>query len=132
MKQQRKIKKHEWVLGFLGFMGLYGFLDDNPTAILFFAFFAFFSRFWDYKLQNEVEDERLIENRYKATLIAFKSSFSIIWLFAVFGCTVLPRLLEPLNIIENQYKFLLSVIAFGFAFAMILASYLTYRFDKKD
>lgn len=132
MKKQKKIRKYEWLLGFLGFAGLYGMFDNNPPEILFFAFFGFFSRFWDYKFQNEIEDERLIENRYRATSVAFKSSFSIVLLIIAVGCTILRALVKPLRSLENQYKFILAVIAFGFAFAMLLTSYLTYRFDKKD
>lgn len=105
---------------------------DTSSWFLFFAFFGFFAWYWEYKLQEGVEDERLTENRLKATSKAFNISFLIVWLGAVFGNTLMIRIFPLLADISNRYNYVMILIALGFALGLILRSYLTYRYDTKE
>ena len=128
MKSKIKIEKHLWLLGFLGFLGCLGFLQNS--GYLFFAFFGFFSWFWEYRLRQGGEDERLQGNRAKAAQRALTISMVIIW-----GSAILissggqnPTITE----LENKNSLMLMVISMGFALSLILSSYLTYRYDTAE
>lgn len=136
MRKQKRIKKYQWCMGFLGFLGLLGFqgLFQNPpgtvesSCFLFFGFFSFFSNYWEYKLQQEQEDERLIENRLKAQSISFGISMMIIWGGAILINPIFSNFLN----INTQYALTLILIAFGLAIGAILSTYLAYRYDTKE
>lgn len=137
MKNKKAIGKYQWCLGFLGFLGFAGFLKNfdgsqATTFYLFFAFFSFFGSYWEYKLQQEKEDERLIENRLRANSLSFRVSLLVIWIGAVLTNTVLPRFFTQMKSVQNRYSIALIFIGFGFAVGIILQSYLTYKYDTEE
>lgn len=134
IKKSGPIKKYQWCMGFLGFTGFLGFFDpsQDSTLFLFFGFFGFFSWYWEYKLQQSGEDERLLQNRLKATNIAFRTAIFMVWFGAMLVNNLLPKIFVKMQILQNKYHFITIIIALGYAVGLILASYLTYRFDNKE
>lgn len=116
----RGVSKYSFLLGFLGFAGIYG----EPSSLLWFGFLGGFSYFWWFKL-GQIDDERLIANRYKAGSISFRICFAIAFVLSViFGL---------LNIdFELLYRIQLLILALTFAISANLWAFLTYKFDLGD
>lgn len=122
-----RITPRPWmgIFGLLGFMGFVWIPFNEPTYVVFFGFFGFFAWYWEGKLAKEMADERLNENRNKATQISYQTVFAIVYASMILiGNLVGPK--DP----AKAYLVLNAVVALSFAFSLILAAYLTYRYDK--
>lgn len=95
-------------------------------------FFGFFSSYWEYKLQQVKEDERLIENRLRAKDLVFQIVMICIWLGSLIIVTILPTLFVKMQNTTLQLSLILLLISFSFAAGAILQSYLTYKYDTEE
>lgn len=129
MKKNQKIAIHPamGIFGLLGGMGLLGFMLDQPTFCGFFGFFGFFSWYWWGKLAKEPWDERLIENQLRATNLAMRLCFGLI-----FACMILSGNFIGSHNPQLAYPILISIVSLGFATAMNLTAYLTWKYDRED
>lgn len=130
-KRQVKVKQNSWLLGFLGFLGISGFFHtDLAYTFLFFSFFGFFGLYWEYKLDQQIQDERLIQNRYKASNKSYRIGFSIVWMGIILLNSTIPKIIPAMKNIEYQYSSVLLLIGLSFALVIILSSYLAYKYDN--
>ena len=117
-------------LGFLGFFGFLAFLDlDLPGFWIRFIFFGFFGFFYEGKMADTLIDERYVENKKKAQLMALKIAFGAI-IIALFFLS----LGEYFNFMSTEYLYRVgnSLIALSIALAMFLSEYLLYRYDHDE
>jgi hypothetical protein len=112
------------LFGFYGFKGFSGIKGD-ATDLFWFACFGNFSYFWWSKL-SKLEDERLISNKRKAGLIAFRTCFTV-----AFALSILSLLQPNLNF-EVLYRTQLLIVVLAVAISANLWAFLTYRFDMKE
>lgn len=119
----KKLTPFSWMLGFIGFSGFAG-LYSYPQYFLLLALFSGFQNFWWYKLGSQY-DERLIKNRLKAGLDAFK-----IAMILLFIATIILSLFD-LNYFL-LYKLELFLIGITFALGTNLWAYLTYKYDRDN
>lgn len=112
------------LFGFFGFKGFSGIKGD-ATDLLWFAFFGYFSYFWWSKL-SKLEDERLISNKRKAGLIAFRTCFTVAFVLSILS------LLQPNLNFEVLYRTQLLIVVLASVIASNLWAFLTYRFDMKE
>ena len=116
------VKRYTWMLGFVGFLGVKGFIDQ-PFYLLLFGMFGFFAHFWWYKIGSTL-DERLLYNRNGAAQLVFP------WFFgAMLGLSLGAYMLFPDP--WNLCRALMTILSLGYAGASITWAYLTYRYDLK-
>ncbi|WP_275400822.1 DUF3796 domain-containing protein [Enterococcus faecium] len=120
---KKELTNKSWLIGFLGFLGFLG-LKGEPNLFLFFAFFGGFQYIWLYKLGTNY-DERLIENRNKASIKAFQ----IALIFGLIANIILSFMYIDY---EMLYKGSLIIFSLTFAIGVNSWSYLTYKYDKED
>ena len=113
--------------GIMGFLGFLGFLFREPTFYTFFAFFGFFSWYWWGKLKIEQWDERLIANQLRATNKAMRLCFGL-----VYGGMIISANSIADNNIDTAYAILVIIVSLGFATALNLIAYLTWKYDQED
>lgn len=119
-----KRNRHYKFMGFLGFFGFGGFqyfINHNSSDLRQFAFFAFFSYFWISKIENEMEDERYIENSRNAK--AFTLNVAIVEFIILY-------LTLPLNFVTKEILTVTSALCFS---SLIITYAVTfYRFEKME
>lgn len=113
---KRKISS-KWFgcLGFLGFLGFKYFWTKDPLDLYLFCFLGFFSHFFIYRILDEKEDERMIENRKKAEALSYKVAFGILFLSCILGASKIPLSKEFFSIVAALAiftKVIVSVSAF--------------------
>ena len=115
-------------LGFLGFFGFLGFLD-LPGSWIRLIFFGFFGFFYAGKMSDTLMDERFMENKNKAQLMALKVAF-----VAIIIALLSVNLGEYFNFmsIEYLYRAVQILIALSIALAMFLSEYLLYRYGHDE
>lgn len=128
MNKQRRSHARPWtgIFGLFGFFGFTYFISHQIPFLTFFGFFSFFSYYWWGKMAGEMEDERLRENKQKAS--SFALSLSIAILFA--GTVLIGNFFT--DQIERAYALTVLLIALTFAVAINLSAYLTYRYDRGE
>lgn len=131
---RQKFISKAWVMGFMGFLGLLGFIFpvEGNFFLLFFSFFGFFGFYWESKINVDVVDERLLENKYKAASKAFNTAFVIIWIVAILMNSYTINFFPILNSPQAKYNCLLMTIGFSFAIAINLNAYLVYYYETKE
>ena len=127
MKKRIKIKSWMGIFGLAGFMGLLAFPFKEPAFLALFSLFGYFSYYWEGKLANEIQDERLTENRQRAQRIVMPAGFALV--FA--GMILIGGRLASTDP-ARAYGLLSALIAFTFAVSLNLSAYLTCRFDKGE
>lgn len=125
--QMKKIHPAMGLSGCLGFLGILGFVFNQPVFCTFFGFFGFFSWFWWGKLSQEPWDERLVSNQLRATNKAFSLCFGI-----VFNGMVLVGLLPGFQETGFALHSIISIVSLGFATALVLTAFLTSKYDRED
>lgn len=126
-KQRRKIPPAMGLLGLLGFMGVLGIEFKEPAFFSFFGFFGFFSWYWWGKLSKEQWDERLVANQLRATNNAMSLCFGFIFAVMVISGSLIGSRDPAL-----AYSILVSLVSLGFAAALNLTAYLTWKYDRED
>lgn len=71
-KQVKYPARWMWILGFWGFSGLSYFETGDTSKLFSLAFFAFFAYYFLNKITSQRQDERMMENHKKATILAGK------------------------------------------------------------
>lgn len=125
--QQRKIHPAMGILGILGGLGILGFIFKEPIFCSFFGFFGFCSWFWWGKLSKEQWDERLVANQLRATNKAMTAC--IVFIYA--GMILLGNFISSHNM-ALAYPLLISIVSLGYAIALNLSAYLTWKYDRED
>ncbi|NLY51584.1 MAG: DUF3796 domain-containing protein [Firmicutes bacterium] len=110
--------------GWFGFLGFLGSYSDEPQFV-FFAFFGFFSFCLVRDLAREMPEEQVMERYQRADSTMLK--FYQLLLAALFVLAVLNETIFRIQSVSM--KIVEFVIAFLFAFSLILRSYLIYRRD---
>ena len=127
-KKGRTVRSSMGILGIMGFLGFLGITLNQPTFCAFFAFFGFFAWYWWGKLaKEECYDERLIENKLKATIIATRYCFGLVFGLMIFSGNMIGDDNPAL-----AYKLLIIIVSLGFAMANNLTAYLTWKYDQED
>lgn len=125
----RKINPKLGFLGFLGFSGFLGFftynMDKTIFPFFFFVFFGFFGFFYEGKMSNTFIDERYKENKTKASMIADKSTITIIFISSVF-------LVQSSRSTDFMLICFIIMLSLSFALNIFLKNYLLYRYDKTE
>ncbi len=131
---RQKFISKAWVMGFMGFLGLLGFIFpvEGSFILIFFSFFGFFALYWESKVDDEIVDERLLENKYKAGSKAFNTAFVIIWIVAILMNSYTINFFPILNNPQAKYNCLLMTIGFSFAIGLNLNAYLLYYYETKE
>lgn len=124
--QRRKIRPSMGIAGVMGLMGFLGIGTGQPTFFAFFGFFGFFSWYWWGKLAQEPWDERLTENQLRATNFAMQFGFGFI-----FAAMIISGNLISSDNPTLAYSVLIAIVSLGFAAAMNLTAYLTYKYDRE-
>lgn len=127
MQHKFLIKPWMGVLGLLGFLGFLFFPLKEPFFLTFFCFFGFFSFFLEGKLAKELLDERLRNNRQKASGIAIRLGFTVVFISMILIGNIWGS--------ENPakaYVLLNAVISITYAFSLNLSAYLTYKLDRDE
>ena len=127
MRKQKRLKSWMGAFGLLGALGFLYFVFRDPFFTTFFCFFGGFSIYWEAKLAKEMQDERLVENRYKASKIALQSVFIAVFCIMILIGNVLGST-NP----AKAYVILNATIAIAFAAILNLSAFLTYKFDKGE
>ena len=125
--KRRNIHPAMGFFGLFGFMGLLGIAFNEPTFYSFFSFFGFFSWYWWGKLSKEQWDERLVANQLRATNKAMGLCFGF-----VFSGMILSGNFIGSHNTALAYPILIAIVSLGFAAALNLAAYLTWKYDRED
>lgn len=131
----RKINPKLGILGVFGFLGFTGFIPPAlhitsgftvPSFFFFFAFFGFFGFYYEGKMSDTFMDERFIANRHRATAIADKLSFAIVFLTAIMSISILR--------LDTYHTLGILIAGIGFAFGLsaFLQQYLLFGFENEE
>jgi len=124
-KQNLKIRSSMGILGLLGCLGFIAIAFKEPTFFTFFGFFGFFSWYWYGKLDLEKSDERLVANQLRATNTATRVTFG----FVFAGMIISGNYIES---VEIAYSVLICIVSLGFAAALNLTAYLTWKYEQEN
>lgn len=111
-------------LGFFGFLGFLGFIGCCWSRFVFFGFFGFF---YEGKMSDTLMDERFMENKNKAQLMALKAAFAVM-IIALSFLTVGGYFMS----IEYLLHVVHILTALAIALAIFLSEYLLYRYDHDE
>ena len=129
---REKLLSKIWIGGFLGFFGFTKFFLPEIESYFMFVFFIFFAWYWNNKIESGVVDERLLENKLKASSKGFGITFVIIYLTMILLNSATRYIFPFLNTIEARYDFLTAVVSLSLALGVNLTSYLTYKYEMQD
>ena len=116
------------LLGFLGFLGIWSYRAEREVfPFLFFGFFGFFGFFFEGKMSNILMDERFLENRKNAQLLAYRTGFSLTAMALIASSW---GWLFPSN--DGKLLFLTIALSLIYGLVVFLCEYLLYRFDHEE
>jgi uncharacterized membrane protein len=120
-----KIKKEMSFTGFSGLLGFLYFIFHEPFFLVFFSFFSFFAFWWWAKYTNVIEDERFLQDKFRAFQKSIRIGASAVFI----GMILLESIFSHLCV-STKYGVLIALISVCFSLTNILFAYLTYRNDK--
>ncbi|NLY21581.1 MAG: DUF3796 domain-containing protein [Tissierellia bacterium] len=129
---KEKILSKVWVGGFLGFFGFTKLFIPEIESYFMFMFFIFFAWYWNIKIDGEIVDERLLENKLKASSYGFGVSFLVIYIIIILLNSYTINFFPFLESIEARYDFLTAIVVLSLALGVNLTSYLTYKYEVQD
>ena len=122
--QTNRTRRLNPMLGFLGFFGFLGFIGGGWFRFVFFGFFGFF---YEGKMSSTLMDERFLENKNKAQLMALKAAFAVIIL-----AFIVILVGESFMSMEYLLTVVYILMSLSIALAIFLSEYLLYRYDHDE
>jgi len=127
------------LLSLLGFLGLLGFvptmtysgeISTIPTLFFFFGFFGWAGLYYQGKMSGTFIDERFKFNKTRASSLAYKSGFVLLFSTCVLVKTAINGGLLAID--QTAIAILIAAAGFSLALFLFLDPYLLYKYENEE